>query len=74
MVISLWKVPDEQTRELMVHFYELLLRGLPRVEALRTAQRSLKAKYPAVVHWGGFVCQGVPGPLARVAHDRVAAP
>lgn len=33
LVMSLWKVPDEQTRELMIDFYSRLLKGEPRAEA-----------------------------------------
>ncbi len=44
--MSLWKVPDEQTKELMVDFYKLLLSGKPRAEALREAQLAMKKKYP----------------------------
>ena len=38
LVMSLWKVPDQQTQELMIDFYQRLLGGEPRAEALR--QRS----------------------------------
>jgi CHAT domain-containing protein len=64
LVMSVWKVPDEPTRELMEDFYRRLLAGEGRAEALRQAQLALKAKYPEPFYWGAFICQGDPGPLA----------
>jgi CHAT domain-containing protein len=64
LVMSLWKVPDEQTKELMVDFYKRVLTGKPRGEALREAQLAMKEKYPDSYYWGAFICQGNPGPLS----------
>jgi CHAT domain-containing protein len=61
LVMSLWSVPDEPTRELMEDFYQRLLAGQPRAEALREAQRKLKSHYPDPYFWGAFICQGDPG-------------
>jgi CHAT domain-containing protein/tetratricopeptide (TPR) repeat protein len=63
LVMSLWKVPDDQTRELMEDFYRRLLAGEGRAEALRQAQLAMKTKYPDPFCWGAFICQGDPGPL-----------
>jgi tetratricopeptide (TPR) repeat protein len=63
LVMSLWKVPDDQTRELMEDYYRRLLAGEGRAEALRQAQLAMKAKYPEPHYWGAFICQGDPGPL-----------
>jgi CHAT domain-containing protein len=63
LVMSLWKVPDQQTQELMVDFYQRILASEPRAEALRQAQWALKKRYPDPRDWGGFICQGEPGPL-----------
>ncbi|MEW6498141.1 MAG: CHAT domain-containing protein, partial [Cyanobacteriota bacterium] len=63
LVISLWKVPDKQTQELMADFYRRLLDGQSRSEALREAQLVMKVKYPNPYYWGAFICQGVPNPL-----------
>jgi CHAT domain-containing protein len=65
LVMSLWKVPDEQTRELMTDFYGRLLAGRGRADALREAQLAMKEKYPDPFYWGAFICQGDPGPLAN---------
>jgi CHAT domain-containing protein/tetratricopeptide (TPR) repeat protein len=63
LVMSLWKVPDRQTQELMEAFYRRLLEGQPRADALREAQLAMKARYPNPLYWGAFICQGDPGPL-----------
>jgi CHAT domain-containing protein len=63
LVMSLWKVSDETTQELMEDFYRRILAGRPRAEALREAQLSMKAKHPDPYCWGAFICQGDPGPL-----------
>jgi CHAT domain-containing protein len=72
LVMSLWKVPDRQTQELMEQFYQRLLAGQPRAEALRQAQLAVKAHYPKVLSWGAFICQGDPGPLFPGAQARPA--
>jgi CHAT domain-containing protein len=66
LVMSLWKVPDEPTRELMEDFYRRILAGQGRADALRAAQLTMKMKYPDPYYWGAFICQGDPSPLARV--------
>ncbi|HEX9824928.1 MAG TPA: tetratricopeptide repeat protein [Actinomycetota bacterium] len=71
LVMSLWKVPDVQTRELMEDFYARLKAGEPRAEALRQAQLDLARTYPHPWFWGAFICQGDPGPLAP--HGTTAA-
>jgi CHAT domain-containing protein len=58
LVMSLWKVPDEATRMLMVRFYEELQAGRPRVDALRAAQQTVRDRYPDPYYWGAFILQG----------------
>jgi tetratricopeptide (TPR) repeat protein len=65
LIMSLWSVPDEPTLELMVDYYQRILSGDGRADALRNAQLSLRAKYPDPYYWGAFICQGDPGPLRR---------
>jgi tetratricopeptide (TPR) repeat protein/CHAT domain-containing protein len=74
LVVSLWKVPDEQTRELMIDFYTRVLSGQAVADALRQAQLSMKEKYPDPYYWGAFICQGNPGPLAARAGTSPAVP
>ena len=61
--MSLWHVPDEETREMMEAFYGKLKAGVPRAEALRAAQLEMKANNPDPYFWGAFICQGEPGPM-----------
>jgi CHAT domain-containing protein len=63
VVMSLWKVPDRATQELMKNFYERILDGQGRADALRAAQRKLKERYPSPRYWGAFICQGDPSSL-----------
>jgi CHAT domain-containing protein len=63
LVMSLWKVPDEPTRELMEEYYSRMLAGEGRAGALRQAQLAMKEKHPDPFYWGAFICQGDPGPL-----------
>ena len=68
LVMSLWKVPDEQTSEMMIDFYRRLLDGASRTEALRQSQLSMRKRYPTPFYWGAFICQGEPGQLIGVRH------
>lgn len=71
LVMSLWKVPDRQTQELMVEFYHRILNGQPCADALRAAQLEMKQKYPNPLYWGAFICQGNPNSCPSVkAHQK----
>lgn len=54
LVMSLWRVPDVQTMELMTLFYRNWLSGQSTREALRMAQLKMKEKYPPY-YWAAFV-------------------
>lgn len=66
LVMSLWSVPDEKTRELMSLFYQFATSGMPRNQALREAalrqMRVLKQNhdFPQPFYWGAFVFLGQP--------------
>lgn len=56
LLVSLWKVPDKETAELMTAFYRLWQEGTSKQEAFTRAQRLLKEKYPEEPKkWAGFV-------------------
>lgn len=60
LVMSLWKVPDRHTQELMEEFYRQLLAGEAIADALREAKLTLREKYPNLLDWAAFICQGNP--------------
>ena len=65
-VTSLWQVPDESTKSLMISFYGHLLSGQGRSVALRDAQREILST-PGRAHpyyWAGFIAIGNWKPLA----------
>jgi CHAT domain-containing protein len=58
--VSLWNVDDEGTRDLMVRFYENMIRkGIGTAESLRQAKKEmLKTKYDNPFFWSAFVMYG----------------
>ena len=63
--MSLWSVPDQETKELMIQFYQNLLSGsIPRNQALRQAalqqMQIVRERYgtPHPLYWGAFVFLG----------------
>ncbi|MFH1122924.1 MAG: CHAT domain-containing protein, partial [Pseudomonadota bacterium] len=65
LVMSLWEVPDKETKELMVSFYKNLQSGkMNRAEALRHAalkqRETVKTRYghDNPYYWGAFVFLG----------------
>ena len=63
LIISLWKVPDNATCELMVEFYRRVLDGIGVFDALREAQIATRQRHADPYYWAAFICQGNPGPL-----------
>jgi len=60
VIMSLWKVNDESTKELMIGFYREWLRHPEgnKQEALRMAQLRLREQYSHPFFWGPFVMVG----------------
>jgi CHAT domain-containing protein/Flp pilus assembly protein TadD len=56
LVMSLWRVPDLQTQELMTDFYrKWLLQNMTIPDAFRAAQKDMRDKYGHPFFWAGFV-------------------
>lgn len=65
-IYSLWEVPDKETSDLMIFFYEEIKNGLPKDQALAAAKRRFLAEYPLKNHpifWAGFVINGQLDPV-----------
>ncbi|MEZ4775696.1 MAG: tetratricopeptide repeat protein [Bacteroidia bacterium] len=58
LLLSLWKVSDQATEELMGNFYQLWLDLGDKRAAFRQAQQNLRIKYPSPYYWGAFVMVG----------------
>lgn len=68
VLVSLWAVDDESTRDLMARFYAGLLGdGLPPARALQEAQRALRRAGLPPRGWAGFVLLGDWRPLPALA-------
>ena len=55
LILSLWKVPDQATADLMRAFYAAYVNGKTAAEALVHAQQTLRQRYPNPYYWGAFV-------------------
>jgi CHAT domain-containing protein len=71
LLVSLWSVPDQETKRLLSRFYNGLNRGLSKTTALKEAKLAMisdlrkrqEADHPYT--WGAFICVGNPGPLEK---------
>jgi CHAT domain-containing protein len=55
IIMSLWKVEDKATKELMILLYKNWLQSKDIQQAFIEAQKQLRTKYPQPYYWGGFV-------------------
>jgi len=55
VIMSLWKVDDLATQELMTEFYNVWLSGMSVRNALKIAKQKIKEKYTHPYYWAGFV-------------------
>ncbi len=68
VIMSLWKVPDKETKMIMIDFYRYLKKGESKSEALRMAKISYLDKNKGSIlshpyYWSGFVLNGNTDPI-----------
>jgi CHAT domain-containing protein len=68
-LMSLWKVDDAATTDLMVSYYRALQRGRGRSAALRDVQLAMhsKRKTSHPYYWASFIVSGDPRPMPMPA-------
>ncbi|MEO8702785.1 MAG: CHAT domain-containing protein [Kofleriaceae bacterium] len=67
MVMTLWQVDDNATKDLMAGYYKKLNAGRPRSSALREIQLEISAreKYAHPYYWASFLPAGDNSPLTK---------
>ncbi|MDH7576941.1 MAG: CHAT domain-containing protein [Bacillota bacterium] len=71
LIVSLWNIPDYETRLVMESFYKRFLAGENKAEALRKAKLELieemrrDEQFPDPWLWAGFICIGDIKPCER---------
>jgi CHAT domain-containing protein len=54
LVLSLWDVHDESTKDFMIAFYSRLQQGHAKAKAMQTAMIEVRERYPHPYHWAPF--------------------
>ena len=58
VIMSLWPVSDDATKDLMIAFYDTWTKDGDLYQAFKAAQLEVKKKYPEPYYWGAFVLNG----------------
>jgi len=58
IIMSLWPVSDEATKDLMIAFYDGWIKKGNLYQAFKDAQLEVKKKYPDPYFWGAFILVG----------------
>jgi CHAT domain-containing protein len=59
VLMSLWKVDDCATKDLMIEFIKNYSTTMNKQKSLRDAQLTIMKKYPLPYFWGAFVIIGI---------------
>ena len=55
VIMSLWKVNDEATQQLMTTFYSEWMKSGDKFRAFQLAQKNMREQYEQPYYWGAFV-------------------
>ena len=59
LIMSMWKVDDNATQELMTYFYDYWIdKKMSKKEAFKKAQKKIRVKYKHPYYWGAFIMLG----------------
>ena len=58
LIMSLWKVADKPTAEMMAIFYRRWMDGMSKADAFLAARLEMRFRYPAPFIWAAFVLVG----------------
>jgi len=59
LMVSLWRVDDRSTKDLMVHFYRAYLEHGNKGLALQSAMAETRKRYPEPKYWAAFTLVGM---------------
>jgi len=54
LVLSLWDIHDESSKDFMIDFYARLQNGASKAEAMRSTMHELRKTRPHPYHWASF--------------------
>ncbi len=66
LVMSLWKIDDETTRDLMGRYYRKLIAGEGRTEAMRQTMKEIRGEHADPNYWAPFFVLGRAEPLRGI--------
>ena len=59
LIMSMWKVDDNATQELMTYFYDYWIdKKMSKKDAFNKAQQKIREKYKHPYYWGAFIMLG----------------
>ncbi len=54
LILSLWDVHDQSTKEFMIAFYTRLQQGMSKVRAMQGTMLEMRERHPHPYHWAPF--------------------